>query len=80
MLADELPENTKWIYIGANDAKTRERCREKIAYSGSSGKTQQQILNRFGDMNNEIWRCRHRWTQRGRDPEAQDFNEQEFVE
>ena len=80
MLADELPENTKWIYIGANDAKTRERCREKIAYSGSSGKTQQQILNRFGDMNNEIWRCRHRWTQRGIDPEAQDFNEQEFVE
>ena len=80
MLADELPENTKWIYIGANDAKTRERCREKIAYSGSSGKTQKQILNRFGDMNNEIWRCRHRWTQRGIDPEAQDFNEQEFVE
>ena len=22
MLADELPENTKWIYIGANDSKT----------------------------------------------------------
>ena len=80
MLADELPENTKWIYIGANDSKTRERCRKKIAYSGSSGKTQKQILNRFGDMNNEIWRCRHRWTQRGIDPEAQDFNEQEFVE
>ena len=30
MLADELPENTKWIYIGANDSKTRERCKAKI--------------------------------------------------
>ena len=80
MLADELPANTKWIYVGANDAKTRPQCREKIAYSGSGGKTKAQIVNRFGDMDNEIFRCRHRWTQRGDDPDDQNYNPKEAVE
>ena len=65
MLADELPENTKWIYIGANDSKTRERCKAKI---GACALTKKQILNKFGNMNNEIWRCRHKWEQMGRNP------------
>ena len=78
MLADELPNNTKWIYVGANDSKTRDRCREKIAYSGLEGKTKAEIRNRFGDMNNEIYRCRHNWSQRGDDPEAQNYNLEEY--
>ena len=77
MLADELPENTKWIYIGANDSKTRERCKAKI---GAGALTKKQILNKFGNMNNEIWRCRHKWEQMGRSPEDQGYNPQEFVD
>ena len=77
MLADELPENTKWIYIGANDSKTRERCKAKI---GAGALTKKQILNKFGNMNNEIWRCRHKWEQMGRSPEDQGYNPEEFVD
>ena len=77
MLADELPENTKWIYIGANDSKTRERCKAKI---GAGALTKKQILNKFGNMNNEIWRCRHKWEQMGRNPEDQGYNPEEFVD
>ena len=75
MLADELPENTKWIYIGANDAKTRERCKVKI---GAGSLTRKQILNKFGDMNNELYRCRHKWEQMSSSPEDQNYNPQEL--
>ena len=77
MLADELPENTKWIYIGANDSKTRERCKAKI---GAGALTKKQILNKFGNMNNEIWRCRHKCEQMGRSPADQGYNPEEFVD
>ena len=77
MLADELPENTKWIYIGANDSKTRERCKDKIS---AGALTKKQILNKFGNMNNEIWRCRHKWEQMGRNPADQGYNPEEFVD
>ena len=79
MLAEELPENTKWIYIGANDVKTRPRCKEKIGFSGN-GKTRQQILDEYGDMNNELYRCRHKWEQMGRSPEDQGYNPEAFVD
>ena len=75
MLADELPENTKWIYIGANDAKTRERCKFKI---GAGALTRKQILNKFGDMNNELYRCRHKWEQMSSSPEDQNYNPKEL--
>ena len=75
MLADELPENTKWIYIGANDSKTRERCKFKI---GAGALTRKQILNKFGDMNNELYRCRHKWEQMSSSPEDQNYNPQEL--
>ena len=39
-----------------------------------SGKTKEQIIDRFGNMNNELWRCRHQWVQLGDDPLNQDFN------
>ena len=75
MLADELPENTKWIYIGANDSKTRDRCRTKI---GVGALTRKQILNKFGDMNNELYRCRHKWEQMSSSPEDQNYNPKEL--
>ena len=76
MLADELPANTKWIYIGANDSKTRQQCKNKI---GAGALTKKQILNQFGDMNNEIWNCRHKWEQMSSSPEDQGYNPQEFT-
>jgi len=76
MLAEELPENTKWIYIGANDSKTRPECKEKI---GVGALTRKQIINQFGDMNNELYRCRHKWEQMGKSPEDQGYNPEEFV-
>tara|TARA_R100001082_G_C4361882_1_gene159794 strand:+ start:818 stop:1531 length:714 start_codon:yes stop_codon:yes gene_type:complete len=80
LLADELPSDTKWIYVGAYDGSTRERCEEKILFSGSEGKTQAEIISRFGDMNNEIWRCRHKWTQRSSSPEDQNYNIKKFTD
>tara|TARA_Y100001963_G_C6661710_1_gene390775 strand:- start:29 stop:727 length:699 start_codon:yes stop_codon:yes gene_type:complete len=77
ILADELPPDTKWIYIGANDEKTRQRCKDKIAFSGSSGKTQEEIVDKYGNMNNEIWECRHQWEQRSSSPLDQGFQKGE---
>ena len=80
LMAEELPDNTKFIYIGAFDSKTRQRCRDKIGFSGSSGKTRKQILNQYGDMNNELYRCRHKWVQRSSSPADQGFNIKEYQE
>ena len=77
ILADELPPDTKWIYIGANDEKTRQRCKDKIAFSGSSGKTQEEIVDKYGNMNIEIWECRHQWEQRSSSPLDQGFQKGE---
>ncbi len=77
ILADELPPDTKWIYIGANDEKTRQRCKDKIAFSGSSGKTQEEIVDKYDNMNNEIWECRHQWEQRSSSPLDQGFQKGE---
>ena len=75
--AEKLPNNTKFIYIGANDEKTRERCKNKIRFSGN-GKTRQEILDEYGDMNNELFNCRHKWEQMSDMPEDQGYNPQEF--
>ena len=80
MLADELPANTKWIYIGPLDSRTRDSCRAKNGYSGVGGKTQKKILNRFGNMYDGLYRCRHGWVQRSSSPEDQGFSAEEFVE
>ena len=76
LLSENLPDNTKFIYIGAYDSKTRDRCVEKIGFSPA---TRKDIIGRFGDFNNEIWNCRHRWEQRSSSPEDQGFNKEKFV-
>ena len=38
------------------------------------------IKNKFKNFNNELWNCRHKWEEMGRDKEAQGFSEKEFVE
>ena len=75
ILSLNLPENTEYVYIGAYDSKTRDRCIEKIE---SSPATRDEIINRFGDMNNEIWNCRHRWEQMSSSPKDQGFNKEKF--
>ena len=75
ILSLNLPENTEYVYIGAYDSKTRDRCIEKIE---SSPATRDEIINRFGDMNNEIWNCRHRWEQKSSSPKDQGFNKEKF--
>ena len=75
--AEKLPNNTKFIYIGANDEKTRERCKNKIRFSGN-GKTRQEILDEYGDMNNELFNCRHKWEQMSDMPLDQGYKPKEF--
>ncbi len=76
LLSENLPDNTKFIYIGAYDSKTRDRCVEKIGFSPA---TRESIIGRFGDFNNEIWNCRHRWEQISSSPKDQGFQEEKFV-
>ena len=76
LLSENLPEETKFIYIGAYDSKTRDRCVEKIGFSPA---TRESIIGRFGDFNNEIWNCRHRWEQISSSPKDQGFQKEKFV-
>jgi len=75
MMAEKAPANTKYIYIGAYDNKTRDECVKKINLGQA---TRQQIINRFGDMNNEIWNCRHKWEEVSSSPEDQGYNPEKF--
>ena len=70
MMIEKLPDNTKMVYIGANDTRTREECKEKINFSPA---TKKRVLSRFKNFNNELWNCRHKWEEMGRDKESQGF-------
>ena len=72
MMLEKLPDNAKVIYIGANDTLTRDECKKKIAFSPT---TKKKVLQRFGNFNNELWNCRHKWEEMGRDKESQGFEE-----
>ena len=72
MMLEKLPDNTKMIYIGANDTLTRQECKDKINFSPS---TKKKVLGRFKNFNNELWNCRHKWEEMGRDKESQGFEE-----
>tara|TARA_Y100001938_G_scaffold151183_1_gene247039 strand:+ start:12099 stop:12815 length:717 start_codon:yes stop_codon:yes gene_type:complete len=66
--AELLPDSTKFIYIGAHDEKTRDRCIEKIKMSPA---TKGEILKKYGNLDNELWNCRHKWEEMSDDPESQ---------
>ena len=76
LLSENLPDETQFIYIGAYDSKTRDRCVEKIGFSPA---TRESIIGRFGDFNNEIWNCRHKWEQISSSPKDQGFQKEKFV-
>ena len=73
LMALKAPKNTRYVYIGANDEKTRLTCLDKIAFSGSRGRTRGEILAQFGDMRNELWNCRHKWEKMSDSPKDQGY-------
>ena len=70
IMADELPDNAMFVYIGAYDEKTRPACEEKILSSPASKK---DILSKHGNLNNEVWNCRHKWEEVTNDLTGQGF-------
>ena len=82
LLSEKLPDNTKFIYIGPYDSKTREECVERIKLGPV---TRIQILKEFahitgGDFNNAIWNCRHNWEQRSSSPVDQGYNPKKYID
>ena len=75
MMAEKAPDDTKYVYIGAYDDKTRPECEAKI---NAGILTRQQIIDKFDDMNNEIWNCRHKWDELSSSPEDQGYNPKKF--
>ena len=75
VMAQKLPANTKWVYVGAYDNRTREACIEKIDFGAG---TYKKIVSTFGDMQNEVYNCRHTWEPLGPDPKAQGYRTEKF--
>ena len=59
-MAEDLPENTRWEYVGPRDEKNREVCRE---YLNASPLTKNEItaIKSDGFIFRGGWRCRHQW-------------------
>tara|TARA_Y100000310_G_scaffold221609_1_gene223214 strand:- start:299 stop:1006 length:708 start_codon:yes stop_codon:yes gene_type:complete len=77
MMIEKLPDNTRMIYIGPYDDITRDYCIERIGYLNGKA-TKKDILGKFGNFNNALWNCRHKWEERGRKPDAQGFSPEKF--
>ena len=75
LMIDQMPENTKYQYIGALDAKTRPACLEMMA---AGDLTKADIQATFGSdvfINGGGFNCRHKWEialqdKFGHDPEG----------
>lgn len=76
LMAESLPDNTKFIYIGLWDEKTRDRCVDKIKMSPA---TKTEIIKKYGNLDNELWRCRHKWEEMSDKPFAQGLEKQKEV-
>tara|TARA_R110000824_G_scaffold25682_1_gene89209 strand:+ start:171 stop:890 length:720 start_codon:yes stop_codon:yes gene_type:complete len=77
-LASEGQDNTRFIYIGAWDSVTRDECVERIKMSPA---TRKEIQNsRFGNMNNAIWNCRHKWEEMSDKPFAQGLEKEQELD
>ena len=77
LLSENLPDDTKFVYIGPHDNKTREECVDRIIL----GPTTREEIGRtkFGNFTNAIWNCRHRWEQMSSSPKDQGYNKEKFV-
>ena len=71
MMFDKVTANTKFVYIGPNDNKTRGECRERIEMSPAP---KSEVLgSRFGNFDNAVWNCRHSWEEVTNDIVSQGF-------
>ena len=75
MMAEKAPDDTRYVYIGAYDDKTRPECEAKINFGEA---TRQEIIDKFGDMNNEVWNCRHGWDELSSSPKDQGYEPEKF--
>ena len=60
-MMDEMPEDTLYVYVGAQDEKTRDICNEMI---GAGAITEAEIISNFGASVLEVgggFNCRHSW-------------------
>ena len=80
LMIDKMPDDTKYVYIGALDGKTRPECLEMMA-AGEQTKAQIETFNnKFPNINNVFvsgggYNCRHKWEisvqdKFGHDPEG----------
>ena len=74
IMSADYPDSQKYIYIGPYDGSTRINCEKKIQFSPASKK---DVLTQFGNLNNEIWNCRHKWEPMSDDKEGQGYEETE---
>ena len=74
MMIEKLPNNAKLVYIGANDTLTRQECKDKINFSPA---TKKKVLDKYKNLNNGLWNCRHKWEEAGEDIASQGFEEKE---
>tara|TARA_Y100000310_G_scaffold326090_1_gene390501 strand:+ start:517 stop:1218 length:702 start_codon:yes stop_codon:yes gene_type:complete len=75
MMLEKLPDDTMLVYIGPYDDITREDCIKRI---NKSPATKKEVLGEYGNFNNELWNCRHKWEEQGRKPKAQGFSPEKF--
>ena len=74
-MIDKMPDDTKYVYIGALDEKTRPECLEMMSVGEQ---TKAQIEARFGSKvftEGGGYNCRHKWEisvqdKFGHDPEG----------
>ena len=59
-MAEDLPDDTLWQYIGPRDEKNREVCRQYLN-QGPITKNQITAIKQDGFIFRGGWRCRHQW-------------------
>ena len=64
----DAPSDTKYVYVGPVDDRTRDECLERIADSPA---TKELIISKYGSLDNAGWNCRHSWEEQMSDVEAQ---------
>tara|TARA_R110002020_G_scaffold373150_1_gene584600 strand:+ start:1061 stop:1789 length:729 start_codon:yes stop_codon:yes gene_type:complete len=74
-MAEKAPADTRYVYIGAYDDRTRDECIAKIDFGEG---TREEVIAAFGDMNNELWNCRHKWEEASSAPIEQGYNPEKF--
>ena len=60
-MMNEMPDDTLYVYVGPQDAKTRDICNEQI---GAGELTRDEIIGRFGPSVLHVgggFNCRHSW-------------------